>query len=104
VHLPFPSPLGFLIPFIPAKFSSRKHPTARRLAPAPRLLPHHVHFITSLDKSFGVGRQSGDGLRLLHIWSRDEFPLLQAAGVFEEFVLQGMIDVFLDNDEFIIAL
>lgn len=80
-----------------------KHPTrpptpSRTLA----LLADDIHLITLLDKL--VGTELGDDLCLLDVGPCDEFALLEPAGVFEQLVLEGVVDVFLDDDVFVVAL
>ncbi len=93
----------FFLHFSLLLLPSKEHP--RTSTPTPRgLVSHHIKLIALLDEFLLVRLQRRDRLRLFDVGSRDEFPLFQTARVFEELVLEGVVDVFLDDDEFFVAL
>ena len=82
---------------------SSKHPTipptASRRALA--LAPHQIHLVLVLVHSI---RRLQRHLHLLLIPARDQFLLLQHLRVLEQFVLEVVVDVFLDDDELVVLL
>ncbi len=86
---------------------SSEHPTAPS-TPAGgcgtlALLSDNVHAVVLLDKALGLER--GDGLCLFDVGrTDDQFALLEHPGVFEQFVLEGVVDVLFDDDIIRVAL
>lgn len=68
------------------------------------LLPDNVHLVPLLHIRVVIRRQRRNRLGLLHVGPRDKFPLLQTARVLEQFVLEGIVDVLLDDDVFGVTL
>jgi len=87
--------------------TSCKHPTrppsSGTLASRLTLLPDNIHLVTFLDKSV-IGGKCSDCFGFFNIGTGDELAFLEFPGVFEELVLKAMVDVFLDDDEFLVAL
>lgn len=86
---------------------SRKHPagppSGRTLAPSLTLLADDIHLITFLDEMV-IGRKCGNGFGFLDIRPSDEFAFLEFPRMFEELVLETVVDVFLDDDVFFVSL
>jgi hypothetical protein len=87
----------------------RKHPTTPPTVTVTAtrtltLLPDNVHLVPLLHIRVVIRRQCRNRLGLLHVGPRDKFPLLQSARVLEQFVLEGIVDVLLDDDVFGVTL
>lgn len=87
--------------------TSCKHPTrppsSGTLAPGLTLLADDIHLVAFLDESVIRG-ECGDCFGFFDVGARDEFAFLEFPRVFEELVLEAMIDVFLDDDVLFVAL
>jgi len=84
---------------------SGEHPTTTTPPPTRTLAltPNNIHLISPLNKL--IWRQRCDLRRLLDVWSRrNQFALLQSAGMFEQFILKRIVNVLFDDDVLCIAL
>jgi hypothetical protein len=102
---------ALLPPCFPPAFNAglRKHPTTPPTVTVTAtrtltLLPDNVHLVPLLHIRVVIRRQRRNRLGLLHVGPSDKFPLLQSARVLEQFVLEGIVDVLLDDDVFGVTL
>jgi hypothetical protein len=51
-----------------------------------------------------IGRKRGDGFGFLDVRPSDEFAFLEFPRMFEELVLETVVDVFLNDDVFFVSL
>lgn len=68
------------------------------------LLPNNVHLVPLLHIGVVIRRQRRNRLGLFHVRPCNKFPLLQSARMLEQFVLESIVDVLLDDDVFGVTL